>query len=492
MTQEPDLSGAAPGGADPLDDTQPVDVPRVVPTPDPRPDTRWAWANPDPRPAVPSRDHAAGTTPAWAAPAAAPSAWSSPASSASAAWGASGAGAATMTTGWSAPTPHTEAGRRSGPGVGTVAAVALLAAAIGSSGTMLALNAAGTFNAPAAAGSVQPPPVGQSTGGGGGLTADDSAAVIASSAKISPSVVKITTSNNGTTDPLSGNQTDGVGSGIIYDANGWILTNHHVVNGTDTLTVETKDGKTYQGTVYGIDTLTDLAIVKVEATGLPAANLGSSDALKVGQLVVAVGSPLGTYSFSVTSGIVSAKGREYVAVDGSLFSNLIQTDAAINAGNAGGPLADADGKVVGINTVIADGSSGIGFAIPIDIAKPIMAQAVRGEKLERPYIGIRYEMINPKVKTDESLTVDNGALVTNSGSTTGGSAIASNSPAEAAGLKDGDIITAINGITVDQEHPLNLLLVQFAPKDTIGLTVLRAGQTLTIPVTLGVRPANLK
>jgi S1-C subfamily serine protease len=494
MTQEPDLPAPATDGADPLDDTQPVEVPRFAPTPDPRPDTRWAWANSEPRTAS-VQAQAAGANPAWAAGPVSSSTNSMPASSFSAAWDATGVG--TATSDWSAPTPQASSGqRRSGPGVGTVAAVALLAAVIGSSGTIIALGATGTFDAPAAAVPTQPTPAGPTTSGSGGVSggvsADDSAAVIASSSKISPSVVKITTTDNPVTDPLSGTQTDGVGSGIIYDANGWILTNHHVVSGATTLKVETKDGKTYQGTVYGIDTLTDLAIVKVDATGMPAANLGSSDALKVGQLVVAVGSPLGTYSFSVTSGIVSAKGREYIARDGSTFSNLIQTDAAINAGNAGGPLADADGNVVGISTVIADNSEGIGFAIPIDIAKPIMAQAVKGQKLERPYIGIRYEMINPRVKADTGVTVDNGALVTNTGSGTGGSAIASNSPAAAAGLKDGDILTAINGIAIDQEHPLNLLLVQFAPQDTVTLTVLRAGQTLTVPLTLGVRPANLK
>ena len=495
MTSEPEPSAPTPGGADPLDDTQPLDVPRFAPAPDPRPDTRWAWASPEQKP--PS-----------GASAAAPSAWAAPASSATATWDAtspdrSGAGVATSfatdaaarldTPAWVSPVSQTPTERRSGVGVGTVAVVALLAAVIGSSGTAIALSASGAFNAPAAIGpgAASPATGGTTTNGTTAGANDDATAVITSSAKISPSVVKITTSSTTTTDPFSGGQTDGVGSGIIYDASGWIITNRHVVSGADTLKVETKDGKTYQGTVYGIDTLTDLAIVKVDATGLAAASLGSSDTLKVGQLVVAVGSPLGTYSFSVTSGIVSGKGRDIQTSTGATISNLIQTDAAINAGNAGGPLADASGNVVGINTTNADNSEGIGFAIPIDIAKPIMSQAVKGEKLERPYIGIRYEMITPTVKADQKLAVDNGALVINESSTSGG-AIASNSPAAAAGLKDGDILTAINGITIDEEHPLNLLLVQFAPKDTVSLTVLRGGQTLTIPLTLGVRPANLK
>ena len=141
--------------------------------------------------------------------------------------------------------------------------------------------------------------------------------------------------------------------GVIFDSNGWILTNHHVVEGGEKFDVELKDGRVLSGTVYGIDTLTDLAIVKVDATGLPTAAIGESDALKVGQLVVAIGSPLGTYSNSVTSGIVSAKGRSITTDSNESLTNLIQTDAAINPGNSGGPLLDAGGNVIGINTAIA-------------------------------------------------------------------------------------------------------------------------------------------
>jgi len=502
MTQDADQPAPATGsGSDPLADTQPVGVPRFVPTPDPRPDTRWAWAAPGARAAstawpASSTSPSSGTPPLWGSPSPeAASAWSRPASSSTASWGAadgpSPSPTPTPAPAWSSPVPAVPAApRRTGPGVGTVATVALLSAILASSGTALALDASGTFDRTVAPAPVATLATGQASGGTSGGVTDESSAIISSAAKVSPSVVKITTSST-STDPFSGNQTDGVGSGIIYDGNGWILTNHHVVTGTDALKVELKDGRSFTGTVYGIDTLTDLAIVKVDATGLPAASLGSSDALKVGQLVVAIGSPLGTYSFSVTSGIVSGKGRSIVLSDGSTISNLIQTDAAINPGNSGGPLADADGSVVGINTAMADGSNGIGFAIPIDIAKPIMAQAVKGEKLERPFIGIRFESIDQAVKAAQNLSVDNGALIIND-ATSGGSAITPNSPAAAAGLMDGDIITAINGIVIDQEHPLNLLLVQFAPNDTIQLTVIRKGKTITVPVTLGVRPDGLQ
>jgi serine protease Do len=300
-------------------------------------------------------------------------------------------------------------------------------------------------------------------------------------------VVKITVAGQ-STDPFGTVPTEGVGSGFIYDASGWILTNRHVVSGADTLVVELKDGRRFDGKVYGIDTLTDLAIVKVDATGLPTAPVGKSDGLKVGQLVVAIGSPLGMYSFSVTSGIVSGKGRDVRVNDGTRISNLIQTDAAINPGNSGGPLVDAAGSVVGVNTAMATDSSGIGFAIPIDIARPIMEQAVRGETLARPWIGITFDSINRQLKDERGLSVDNGALVTNGG---GQPSVIDGSPAAKAGLQDGDIVVAVNGIRIDAEHPLNLLLVQFSPNETVELELLRAGAPMKVSVTLGTRPGNL-
>ncbi len=256
-----------------------------------------------------------------------------------------------------------------------------------------------------------------------------------------------------------------------------------------TLTVELKDGRKFDGHVYGIDTLTDLAIVKIDQNGLPTAPIGKSDGLKVGQLVIAIGSPLGMYSFSVTSGIVSGKGRDIQVDSGQRIRNLIQTDAAINPGNSGGPLVDASGAVVGINTAVATDSSGIGFAIPIDIAHPIMDQAMKGEALRRPYIGINFVSIDAQVKADRSLSVDSGALIT--GSSSGTSPIASDSPAEKAGLKDGDIVLAINGTRIDTEHPLDAILVQYAPGDKVELDVLRGGASVKIEVTLGVRPQGI-
>jgi S1-C subfamily serine protease len=284
----------------------------------------------------------------------------------------------------------------------------------------------------------------------------------------------------------------GVGSGVIYNSDGWILTNRHVVEGGNEFEVELKDGRVLSGEVYGIDTLTDLAIVKVDGTDLPTAAIGVSDALEVGQLVIAIGSPLGTYSNSVTSGIVSAKGRT-ITTDGSTrpLTNLIQTDAAINPGNSGGPLLDANGNVVGINTAIATNSNGIGFAIPIDVARPIMAQAVAGEQLARPYLGIQFVSITRQLADEEDLPVQAGALVGGRSQTDQPvPGVQPGTPAAQAGIKDGDIITSVGGKTIDDGHPLDATLSQFSPGQTVSVEILREGERITLDVTLGTRPAN--
>ena len=256
--------------------------------------------------------------------------------------------------------------------------------------------------------------------------------------------------------------------------------------------VQLKDGREFTGTIYGIDTLTDLAIVKIDATDLPTAPIGESSTLKVGQTTIAIGSPLGTYTNTVTSGILSATGRS-IDTDSEHISNLLQTDAAINPGNSGGPLLDAGGNVIGINTAIAANANGIGFAIPINIARPIMDQAVAGQKLARPYIGIRYEMLDLQRADQLHLTVHEGAYV-DGGQSAGGQsteAVVPNGPAAQAGIKPGDIIVSIEGSPVDTEHPLDSVLTQFAPGRTVTLGVLRGGQKMDVKVTLGTRPADL-
>ena len=387
-----------------------------------------------------------------------------------------------------APRPVDPSLPRRGGGSASVMGAALLAAVLASGGTVLTLSATGALDRPAPAAatpgttnvSVRQP-----------VSIDESSATVDVAATAGPAVVRIVidgTDLGGGVIPESG-----VGSGVIYDSNGWILTNRHVVEGSGGLTVELQDGREFEGTTYGVDTLTDLAIVKIEATDLQTAALGDSDALKVGQLVIAIGSPLGTYSNSVTSGIVSAKGREITTDDGQRLTNLIQTDAAINPGNSGGPLLDAAGNVVGINTAIARDSAGIGFAIPVDLAKPIMQQAVAGEELARPYLGIRYEPIDLQVAQERNLPVEEGALVGPGAGRDGtqNPAVEPGGPADRAGFESGDIIVSIGGQVIDSEHPLDATLSQFAPGRTIQVEVLRDGETVNLEVTLGTRPANL-
>jgi S1-C subfamily serine protease len=380
-------------------------------------------------------------------------------------------------------------GSRSGRGVGTVLGAALLSAVLASGGTVVALTASGALDRPAT--TTTTTPTGTTVGATNQpVTIDESSATIEVAAKASPAVVRLMV--NGSVDTSQGIIPErGVGSGVIYDSHGWILTNRHVVEGSDRLSVELNDGRVYEGRVYGIDTLTDLAIVKIDASDLPVANLGRSSELKVGQLVVAIGSPLGTYSNSVTSGIVSAKGRMITTDGNQNLNNLIQTDAAINPGNSGGPLLDAGANVVGVNTAIAADSNGIGFAIPIDIARPIMEQAVAGKQLARPYMGVVYKSIDRQFADANDLAVRDGALIQRaaSGSSTS-PAVVPGSPADEAGLREGDIITKVNDQAIDGDHPLDATLSMYAPGDTVTISILRDGQTTTVQLTLGTRPAN--
>lgn len=315
--------------------------------------------------------------------------------------------------------------------------------------------------------------------------------------KVSPSVVTIqvtvggtaATDGSGVTTP----EAQGSGSGVIIDPNGLILTNRHVAGDATKVTVILKDGSQYDGETVGVDTLTDFAFVKVDAKDLPAAALGASSGIRVGQLAIAMGNPLGDFPGTITAGIVSGLDREITVTDqmggnAENLRHLIQTDAAINPGNSGGPLVDGDGNVVGINTAASTDANGIGFALPIDLAKPIISQVLAGKPIERPYIGIRYQDLDAQVASDNELSVTVGAWV-HVDAASGEKAVLANSPAKDAGLKDGDIITAIDGTNVDREHPLDMLLLQHAPGDKVDLTVLRGDKTITVTLTLGTRPA---
>jgi S1-C subfamily serine protease len=377
-----------------------------------------------------------------------------------------------------------------GPGfvLGAVLASALLA----SGGTYLAVTAAGhPTTAPTVAGGTTTASTSTTTPV---TTAGGSSSLVDIVKAVSPAVVTIEADGITATDPTTGQTGTGsaIGSGVIFDANGLILTNHHVVEGNpSSLTVKLKDGRSFDASVYGIDTLTDLAIVKVDATGLPTAQIGDSSTVEVGQQAIAIGSPLGTFTDSVTSGIISALGRSIPVENGTVLNNLIQTDTAINPGNSGGPLLDPSGKVIGINTAGASDSQGIGFAIPINIARPLLEQASAGQPLARPYLGIRFETIDAALKENAGLPVDKGAWIPSSTSATQSQdSVVAGSPADQAGLQAGDIITAVNGTALDATHTLDLVTSQLAPGATVTLDVLRDGQTTRLTAVLGTRPAT--
>ena len=323
-------------------------------------------------------------------------------------------------------------------------------------------------------------PLGGSEGGGDIVTqirqtlTSEQSAIVNVAERVSPAIVTLEVTTAGS---------DSVGSGVIYSADGWIVTNRHVVEGATSITVNLKDGRDFVGTIYGIDTLTDLAIVKVEATDLSAATLGRSRDIQVGQTAIAMGSPLGVYTNSVTAGIISALGRQITTESGRL-DGLLQTDAAINPGNSGGALVDSSGAVIGINTAISNEGAGIGFAIPIDIARPIMEQALAGLPLSRPWIGIRYTSLDRRSAAQNNLPVFQGAWLSPGAEP----AVVPGSPAEAAGFTDGDIVVKVEGVAIDELHPLQDLLVQYSPGATIVIDVLRGESVIQLSVTLGTRP----
>ena len=304
--------------------------------------------------------------------------------------------------------------------------------------------------------------------------------------EVSPSVVSVVTEST-TRSYFGTSEQQGAGTGIIISKDGYILTNRHVIPDTASkVQVVLADGTTYDDVqVVGRDSLNDIAFLKIaNVKDLPAATLGDSSDMQVGSRVIAIGNALGQYQTSVTSGIVSALGRPLTAADetgdsSESLENLIQTDAAINPGNSGGPLVNMAGQVIGINTAIASEAQGIGFAIPINDAKGLIKSVTESGQLKRAYLGVRYVSITPDVETQLKLPVKNGAYI----STQQGSVV-SGSPADKAGLQPGDIITKVNGASIDSQHPLSSMLSQFVPGDEIILSVLRDGKTQDIKVTL--------
>jgi len=315
------------------------------------------------------------------------------------------------------------------------------------------------------------------------INIEESSAVIDAVKKVSPSVVSIVTTANVYDFFGQTSQQEGGGSGFIITSDGRILTNKHVVEGASELSVVARDGKSYKATVEAKDPLTDLAIIKIDAKNLPVVELGDSDKLEVGQYSVAIGNALGEFQNTVTTGVISAKNRTLTASSERL-DNLLQTDAAINPGNSGGPLCNIKGQVIGINTAMAGNAENIGFAIPVNTAKYAIESVKQSGKIVRPQVGIRYIPVTKDIATLNSLPVDYGVIL-KGGQSRSETAIVRDSPAEKAGLKENDIITAINDQKIDENNSLTSILQRYKPGDIIEITFYRNAKEQKTKLTLG-------
>jgi|CryBogDrversion2_11_1035321.scaffolds.fasta_scaffold00559_9 serine protease DegQ len=316
--------------------------------------------------------------------------------------------------------------------------------------------------------------------------------------KAMPSVVNIFTSKKNSNNPhqqflddpllkhFFGDQSDeqsqretSLGSGVIVNENGLILTNQHVIESADEIQVALEDGRTVKAHVVGSDPDTDLAVLKIDVKNLPAITFADAEKNKVGDVVLAIGNPFGVGQ-TVTQGIISALGRNHLGI--STFENFIQTDASINPGNSGGALIDADGNLVGINSAIYSrngGSMGIGFAIPVSIAKQVMEQIIRQGSVTRGWIGIEAQDMTAELAESFKLKNAQGSLI---------AGIIKNSPAERAGLKAGDVLLEINGLQVIDSSNMLGLISELKPNKQAILKITRNQKEINVPVMIGRRP----
>src|SRR3954465_11892549 len=310
--------------------------------------------------------------------------------------------------------------------------------------------------------------------------------------RATPSVVNIFTSKDAPRHPLLNDpvfrrffgdqapeRASSLGSGVIVSDTGYLLTNHHVVEAADEIEVALNDGRKLLAKIVGNDPETDLAVLRVDAEKLPAITFGSSDALKVGDVVLAIGNPFGVGQ-TVTGGIVSALGRTGLGIN--TFENFIQTDAAINPGNSGGALVDVGGNLVGINTAIftrTGGSMGIGFAIPVSTARMVLEQIVKNGSVTRGWIGVEVQEITPPIAESFRLQTSRGALI--AGVLRGG-------PADKAGVKPGDVLVEVEGRPVADPTSMLNLVAALPPGNTARMKLKRAGKDLDASVTVGRRP----
>jgi len=278
-------------------------------------------------------------------------------------------------------------------------------------------------------------------------------------------------------------------SGFIISSSGLIVTNRHVVSTTELeYKVLLNNGKEYTAQILAKDPVLDVALIKIEATGLPYLNLGNSDSLEVGQSVIAIGNALGEFQNTVSVGVISDLSRSITAGSGSsgqteYLDKVIQTDAAINPGNSGGPLLNIKGEVVGINVAVAQGSSSIGFSLPINSVKNAIDSVKKVEKIIRPYVGVRYVVIDDELKTENNLSVDYGILV-QGGETISEPAVIPGSPAEKAGILEGDIILEIDGIKLDKNQSFLYIIRKKNVGDMIRMKILSKGIYKTVNIKL--------
>ncbi len=277
----------------------------------------------------------------------------------------------------------------------------------------------------------------------------------------------------------------GTGSGFILSSDGLILTNAHVVDGADRVTVTLKNGRTLEGTVMGEDKITDIAVVKIDSESLPTVTFADSDALQIGEWAIAIGNPLGLDN-TVTTGIISATNRNSSQIgEGDKRIDFIQTDAAINPGNSGGPLLNAQGQVIGVNTAIIKNAQGLGFAIPINTARNIAEQLIAKGRVDHSFLGIRMVSLTPEIKQqlqnrqNINLQTETGVLIVE---------VVPNSPAARAGLRGGDVVKAIANQEVTTADQIQKIVEKTPPGETLSLELLRNNRTVEITVEVGILP----
>jgi S1-C subfamily serine protease len=303
-----------------------------------------------------------------------------------------------------------------------------------------------------------------------------SRAVVTAARRASPTVVYIEVKQNAPANSRRRQQQQGgSGSGFIFTPDGLILTNSHVVHGADSIRVTLADGRSFDAHLVGDDPETDLAVINIEAQGLPIAEFGNSQTIQVGQLVIAIGNPYG-FQYTVTAGVVSNLARSFRSNAGRLIDNVIQTDAALNPGNSGGPLVDSQGRVIGVNTAIIPAAQGICFAIPSATAQFVAARLIRDGRITRSYIGIGGQNVplHRRLVRFHKLEVETGVLIVS---------VEPNSPAAKSGLVDGDLIIALDGKSVGSIDDLQRLLTDEKVHVTVPILILRGTEKLSIDIT---------